>query len=44
MSQSVEQGQSKWLFSFYKSFIVDECSSYSKMTVFETLDSERRRK
>ena len=24
--------------------MVDECSSYSKMTVFETLDSERRRK
>ena len=24
--------------------MVDECSPYSKMTVFETLDSERRRK
>ena len=40
---STEKRQSKWLYCFYRSFMVDKCSSTPKW-LLETLDSERRGK
>ena len=44
MSHSDRTKTKQMVLYFCRSFMVDICSSYSKMTMFETLDTEFRRK